>query len=136
MTQKELQKLGQVWNSGRLHGYDDEAQANKELGHKLAKKALKEFATKYLGLTKDQFDVRSNMGGIAVSGEVTLHTDPFRKLGIYVQISQSAIGSGGSIMFRTCTSRKDYTGGPNNWADIKRLIEDPANFAALISRMV
>jgi hypothetical protein len=36
-----------------------------------------------LGLEPDEYDLRSNQGGIAVSGEVTLHADR-----LYVQASQ------------------------------------------------
>ena len=43
--------------------------------------------------------------GTAVSGEITLHGDH-----LYVQVSQSALGSHSGILFRTCKGRKDYVG--------------------------
>ncbi|NDF13658.1 MAG: hypothetical protein EB060_12700 [Proteobacteria bacterium] len=82
---------------------------------------LRKFATKHLGLTTDQFEVRSNLGGIAVSGEVTLHTDPLPGThhGIYIQVSQwCASASNSTVLFRTCKSRRDYTGGANNLCNI------------------
>lgn len=60
-----------------------------------------------LGLNEDEYDVRVNEGGIAVSGEVTLHTDTH-----YIQFSQSQPGS---FLVRSCKGRKDYTGGRNHW---------------------
>ena len=81
--------------------------------HKAMRRILKAFAMLHLGLTEDQFDLRSNYGGIAVSGEVTLHTE-----NLYVQVSQSSFGSDHYVLYRTCKGRKDYTGGPNNWASL------------------
>lgn len=60
-----------------------------------------------MGLNEDGYDVRVNKAGIAVSGEVTLHTDRH-----YVQFGQSVPGS---FMVRSCKGRKDYTGGRNHW---------------------
>jgi hypothetical protein len=62
-------------------------------------------------------DVRFNAGGIAVSGEATLHTDK-----IYIQVSNNPLG----ILVRTCESRTDYTGGPNHWIDRERLLQHGA----------
>jgi hypothetical protein len=50
------------------------------LGSENALKALADA----LRLSSGEFDLRSNKGGIAVSGEVTLHGDD-----LYVQVSQS-----------------------------------------------
>lgn len=71
-----------------------------------------------LGLNEDQYEVRVNEGGIAVSGEVTLHTDRH-----YIQFCPSRIGGEGFLV-RTCKGRKDYTGGRNHWVkweDLKDL---------------
>ena len=62
-----------------------------------------------LGLCEDDYEVRVNKAGIAVSGEVTLHTDSR-----YVQFGQSCVSNGGFLV-RTCKSRKDYTGGQNHY---------------------
>jgi hypothetical protein len=59
------------------------------------------------------FDLRSNQGGVAVSGEVTLHADR-----LYVQASQPTTGSDTGILFRSCDGRRDYVGGVNNFASL------------------
>jgi hypothetical protein len=83
-------------------------ETNKAAFHSESKKVLRALA-KALKLEKGQFDLRSNMGGIAVSGEVTLHSD-----NLYIQFQQSVLG-GTQFMWRTCKGRKDYTGGQNQW---------------------
>ena len=79
----------------------------KEQFHNLAKVVCRDIA-KALGLQKGQFEVRSNMAGIAVSGEVTLHAD-----NVYIQLDQSCMGD--MFMYRHCNGQKDYTGGQNRW---------------------
>ncbi len=101
--------------------YDADAKA---AFHKNAKKQLALLALE-LGFLKEGFDIRSNQGGIAVSGEITLHHDA-----AYVQVSQSCMGGG--ILYRTCVGRKDYTGGHNNWVDNLNLLNDVPQLAALI----
>lgn len=98
---------------------------NKALFHKEAKNALRKLAQE-LGLKPDQYDIRSNQGGIAVSGEVTLHTDKavrfnlndtdHLQMALYIQISKSALGPGREVMFRACEGRQDYTGERNFFA--------------------
>src|SRR5262247_2383644 len=84
--------------------------------HATARARLRALATE-LGLPRGSFDIRSNQGGIAVSGEVTLHHEK-----IYVQALQSACGPRGhGILIRTCNGRKDYTGGRNHWLPLERL---------------
>lgn len=70
-----------------------------------------------MGLNEDQYDVRVNKGGVAVSGEITLHTDTH-----YIQFSQSPVTDG--FMVRACKGRKDYTGGRNHfvkWESLRDL---------------
>jgi hypothetical protein len=100
---------------------------NKDQLHRAGKKALKALAAK-LELPEGSFEVRSNKGGIAVSGEVTLHSD-----NLYVQISESFNGRGLQVMFRTCKGRKDYSGGQNNFADIDRFESD--SFVSQLKKM-
>lgn len=106
MTKSELTKLGS------LQGKCSYNQSNKaefrRLGMKLARELRKE-----LGLTSETADVRYNAGGIAVSGDVILHTD-----NIYLTFNADGISSGLGIMYRHCKSRKDYgtgTSTPNHW---------------------
>lgn len=69
---------------------------------------------KRLGLQKGQFDLRYNEGGIAVSGEVTLHSES-----LYVQISQ--LFGRTSVLYRGCRGRKDYCGLTNHTVSIDEL---------------
>jgi hypothetical protein len=104
-------------NSDRLDfrkrvSYDPEA---KRLFHMHARRQLRVLA-EALGLGAGDYDLRSNEGGIAVSGEVTLHTDR-----LYVQVSQSCMGADAGILFRSCDGRRDYAGGVNNFAPLDLL---------------
>ncbi len=89
-----------------------------------SRKVLREIA-KALGYTESQYDIRTNKAGIAVSGEVTLHSDT-----IYIQFSQ---GTGLGILYRSVKHRRDYSGGANNWMSFKKL-EDFNNAIATIKR--
>lgn len=71
-----------------------------------------------------------NPGGMAVSGEVTLHSD-----GLYVQVSESYGGKGNEVLFRFVRSRTDYTGGRNHWASAAEL-EDAKTFAKRLIRVL
>jgi len=82
--------------------------------HRLGKKVAKRIADA-LGLPAGSYDIRSNLGGIAVSGEVTLHGED-----IYIQFSAPTYSDFG-IMYRSCKGRKDYTGGSNNRMTIECL---------------
>lgn len=85
-----------------------------------------------LGLEKGTFDIRSNQGGIAVSGEVTLHADR-----IYVQLSESCAARGGvSVMFRRCDGRKDYCGRMNHFASMKDVKASYAAFLGTVGHVM
>jgi len=104
--------------------YDEQA---KKLFHSDGRKALKRLAGA-LRLAEGSYDLRSNKGGIAVSGEVTLHGEE-----VYVQLSLGCMGRGREVMFRRVAGRKDYCGDRNHWADVAELIA-PDTFAARIRR--
>jgi hypothetical protein len=97
----------------------------KDAFHRSGRRQLKLLATA-LDLPSEKFDLRSNKAGIAVSGEVTLHADR-----IYVQVSQSVMGPDCGILIRTCQGRKDYVGGPNNFASLD-LLNRPEELARRI----
>ncbi len=105
-------------------GYDAEA---KRAFHREARAALAALA-RQLGLVPDDYDLRINAGGIAVSGEVTLHSEKF-----YVQISCGIMGPGRKILYRRCKGRRDYCGDRNHFADIALAI-DAARFARTLQR--
>lgn len=100
------------WN--KTCSYDAE---QKNRFHREARSRLKKLA-QAMGFPEGSYDLRSNKGGIAVSGEVTLHHDK-----IYVQASQSALGRDTGLLVRTCDGRKDYHGGPNNLMPLRALDE-------------
>jgi hypothetical protein len=97
----------------------------KRVFHQNARRQLQKLAAA-LGLEPGDFDLRSNKGGIAVSGEATLHADR-----LYVQASQPATGSNTGILFRSCEGRRDYVGGANHFASLD-LLHEPAALATLI----
>lgn len=82
--------------------------------HKAAKKFFKMFATSHLGLTLADYEIRSNLGGDAVAGEITLHTDK-----VYIQIHAEMSPP---VLIRECNGRKDFTGKTNNWSDVNGLM--------------
>ena len=89
--------------------------AGKRVFHSRARSQLRRLAVA-LGLKPGSYDLRSNYGGIAVSGEAVLHTDC-----LYVQVCQPATGHDSGILFRACKGRNDYVGGPNNFASLDLL---------------
>jgi hypothetical protein len=117
-----MSKTSQAFDFRRPVTYNGEA---KRVFHAKARRQLKKLADA-LGLPPDGYDLRSNKGGIAVSGEITLHADR-----LYVQASQPATGSDTGILFRTCEGRKDYHGGPNNFTSLD-LLNQPAELARRI----
>ena len=105
-------------------GYDPEA---KRAFHREVRTALR-IAARYLGIEPDQFDLRGNFAGPAVSGEITLHADD-----IYIQVSIPCIRSGREVMFRRCKGRQDYLGDRNHFCDIA-VLAAPESFCALVVR--
>lgn len=80
--------------------------------HQRYRRILRAFANR-LALPPGSFDIRSNRGGIAVLGEVTLHADR-----LYLQVGGSCCtAETAPVLYRSCRGRKDYTGGPNRWME-------------------
>jgi hypothetical protein len=96
------------------------APEQKRRFHAAARARLRKLAEE-LGFAPVTFDLRSNLAGIAVSGEITLHHDR-----VYIQVSQSAMGNDSGILIRTCTGRRDYVGGRNHFAPLSLLDDIPA----------
>ena len=83
-----------------------------------------------LGLPEGSYDLRSNKGGIAVSGEVTLHGE-----NVYIQASQPVAGSPATgLLIRSCDGRRDFTGGPNHFASLAAL-DSPKGLADYVLRV-
>lgn len=93
--------------------YDEVA---KKAFHRVARKHLTRVA-KALGRAKGEYRLSSNMGGAAVSGEVTLKTK-------FIHIEVSQFGGGlPPVRIRTCQGMDDHTGGRNHFYDAAELIE-------------
>ena len=113
--------------SVHIDAYSEHGAVRKAKFHKMAKRQLKRLANSIL-LAPGSYDIRSNKGGIAVTGEITLHGHR-----LYVQVSQSCFGARGEILYRYCNGRTDYTGGPNNYAEIGEL-DNHEEFARKLRR--
>jgi len=81
-----------------------------------------------LRLRAGSFDLRSNQGGVAVSGEVTLHQERSEpgpltseaaqggsRRGVYIQVAS------GGVLIRTCRGRRDDVGGLNHFVSLTML---------------
>ena len=88
--------------------------------HAAARARLRKLAAE-LGLPAGSYDLRSNQGGVAVSGEIILHHDE-----VYVMICQPATRADSGVLIRTCRGRRDYTGGANHYAPLSMLDDLPA----------
>lgn len=108
---KNIQALVDLVCCTRL---DYNENAKKEF-HRLGKLVARKIA-KDLGLVKGTYSISSNMGGIAVSGEITLHAQD-----IYIQFSQNTFLN--LFMYRYCNGPKDFTGGINRWMHWKQLLD-------------
>jgi hypothetical protein len=78
--------------------------AFQRLGRKLARDIRARLG--YADNNESGAEIRICAGGIAVGGEVILHTPS-----LYIQISIDR----GDILYRTCRGPKDYTGGRNHF---------------------
>lgn len=118
MNTTTIETLAKMKN---VNGYSGSAASTKRSFHSLGRKLLKDLANE-LGLVPGSYEIRSNLGGVAVSGEVTLHHE-----GLYVQLSDN-MGAGAQLLYRTCKGRRDYCGGTNNWMSLSRLTDGTESF--------
>lgn len=116
----------------RINGYTPEGLARKERFHALGKQFLRRLADT-LGLAPEHYELRSNRGGMAVSGEVTLHSDD-----LYIQLAEFGTTVGVKMLFRTCNHREDYCGHENHYSSLSvlSLPEHGANVVARIRRLL
>jgi hypothetical protein len=96
------------------------APEQKRCFHAAARARLRKLAAT-LGFTPGSYDLRGNPGGVAVSGEITMHHHC-----VYVQVCQPATGHDSGILIRTCAGRCDYVGGRNHFAPLSLLDDIPA----------
>jgi len=117
--------------SGDAPGLEDGHTYSKLEFHKESKALLRAIA-KQMSLLNGTYDIRSNLAGPAVSGEITLHGE-----NIYIQFSQTALGPDFGFMYRKCDGRKDYRGHQNHWMkweDLLDLDKACSQFAAVAER--
>lgn len=95
-----MKSISSIIQLAKSAGYSESAKA------KFRKQSLSflRALAKELRLVNGDYSIRFNPGGIAVSGEATLHHNNF-----YLQIDE--LGA----YWRTCKGQKDYTGGHNRW---------------------
>lgn len=123
-----MQNVPAYFATNGFNSYSDSGHDLKERFHRAAKKVLKSLAQE-IGLPDGSYDIRSNKGGIAVSGEVTLHGEH-----IYVQMYESSFGNGGiEMMYRSCKSRKDYSGDQNYFVKNVLDLNDSARRAQFVA---
>jgi hypothetical protein len=98
--------------------------------HRKGKKVFRRVAV-CMGLRPGEYNVRSNKAGVAVSGEIILHTDS-----VYLQLEQSILGDDSALLMRSCKGRNDYVGGMNHFAPIDALsdLEQLAIYLEGVSR--
>lgn len=106
----------------RCCAYDGEQKKTFQRQARVALRAL----AKELRLLPNSFDIRSCVGGIAVSGEIVLHGET-----IYIQVCQPATGADSGILIRACEGRRDYEGGRNHLAPLS-LLDRPAELAGYV----
>lgn len=96
----------------------------KDRFHRAARAQMRRLADE-LGLEPGSYEIRSNRGGPAVSGEVTLHHER-----VYVQAAQP-FGGGRGLLVRPCEGQRDFTGGRNHLAPLA-LLDDVEALADLV----
>lgn len=90
--------------------------AAKRLFHSDGRRALRRLA-EALGLGEGCYEIRSNPGGVAVSGEITLHGDE-----LWVQLSLDCRSPGREILYRRVRGRFDHVGDRNHWASLRDVL--------------
>ncbi len=95
----------------------------KQCFHRAARTFLKSLVAA-LALPAGSYELRTNRGGRAVTGETVLHGEH-----LYVYVFEEGRGET-RVLYRACASRRDYCGGPNHYADMRELetIENQARF--------
>ena len=98
---------------------------------KLGKKILK-VIVKRLGLKKGEYRLSWNPGGVAISGDHTLHTEEF-----YLALED--FSSSSHVVFigyyRKCNGLKDYSGGRNIWIPWKTFPEQFDNIVKQLGEL-
>lgn len=112
-------------NWSRPCAYDG---AQKSRFHATGRSRLRRLAAA-LDLRPGTYAIRSNMGGVAVSGEVTLRTPT-----LYVQLCQPSPGLDTGLMARSCSSGRDPSLGDRTQFLPLAALDDIAALAAAVGR--
>lgn len=102
-------------------------EAAKRVFHREGRQAMCRLA-EALELEPGSYDVRSDKGGVAISGDITLHGED-----VWVRLSLSPFGAGREVAFRRVNGRTDHFGDRNRWASINELLA-PDRFASRLRR--
>lgn len=105
-TQAALKEIIDIEKRSGAYGVNLNDQETKDKFHARSVLVLRRIA-KQMGLATGTYEVRSNRGGVAVMGEITLHAE-----NVYIQFSCSVPGR---FMYRGCRNRTDYSGFENRW---------------------
>lgn len=109
LSKKTVKWFIRAARSECIRGYTEREDAVKARWLRVAGEILREIA-ELVGYAPEQFDVRTNPGGPATSGTVCLQSDR-----LYVDFSQSVLGSDMGFMWRTCRGREDSEGDADRW---------------------
>ena len=112
-----------------INAYSAEGHERKCAFHRDGRRFLKGLAGA-LDLARGSFEVRSNLGGIAVSGEVTLHSDT-----LYVQIAEGLVWPDVQILYRRCRGQRDYCGEMNHFVAVRDLAAADWRLKAFVSEL-
>lgn len=111
-------KINKALLASDINGYSSAGQEAKNAFHKEGKAFLKKLDA-VVNPNKEKMSIRSNLAGIAVSGEVTCHSAD-----MYIQLYESCTNRGVQMMYRSCKSEKDYTGNTNNFVSMKDFVSE------------
>lgn len=92
------------------------------------KKFLK-LVARCVGLNPEDYDLRFNPGGDAVSGDVTLHSDD-----VYLSFNGGEICNW--LLYRSVRDRKDYCGGMNQRGEWQSIANDFDSFCNRIHGLI
>lgn len=103
-----------------INGYTDRGHRAKLSMHSAGRAFLQKLA-RDLGLQTHEREIRSNRGGLAVSGEVTLDAP-----GLYLWLQESCVGARGvtiTYRYQPAVGSSASAHGPNHWRHVRDLIK-------------
>lgn len=129
MTQPAFVTPPAILDAEDVHGYTPAAAAHKEKFHLGCKNFLVALGRE-MGLRAEHYNLTVNAGGMAISGEVSLHADR-----LHMWMTHDVDEDGTHLLYRKCRSRDHFGDAPTAvvWlADLK----DPAKQRALVDHLM